>query len=107
MLAAVTQTPELALNDDEAKRLAGALHEVTKHYSIPVMNPHHMALAMLFWCSGSIYLPRAKAIAARKAGGQAAQAADAQAAQQTPQPQATGNVIQPAAWFDLPGVPAH
>jgi hypothetical protein len=37
MLAAITQTPELALDDEEAKRLATALTNVTRHYALPVL----------------------------------------------------------------------
>lgn len=69
MLAALTQTPELALGTDDAKRLATALANVTRHYKLPVLSPQRMALATLLWTAGSIYLPKARAISARRAGG--------------------------------------
>jgi hypothetical protein len=68
MLAALTQTPELALGDDESRKLAEALANVTRHMSLPALSPEKMALGMLFWTAGSIYVPRVMAISARKRG---------------------------------------
>lgn len=68
MLAALTSTPELALREEQAKRLAGALAEVGKHHKLPALAPDKMALAMLFWTAGSVYLPMGQAIVARKRG---------------------------------------
>ena len=65
MLAALSQTPELALATDEAERLARALRDVTRHYQVPAVKPAHMALAVLIWTAGSIYVPKAVAIKAR------------------------------------------
>ena len=68
MLAALTATQELVLTDDEAKRLASAAANVQRHYPIPSISPGKMALGMLFWTAGAIYMPKFKRIAARKAG---------------------------------------
>lgn len=68
MLAALTATQELVLTDDEAKRLAGACANVQRHYPLPAISPGKMALGMLFWTAGAIYVPKFKRIAARKAG---------------------------------------
>jgi hypothetical protein len=105
MLAALTQTPELALEDDESKALAGALVNVTKHYKIPALSPEKMALGVLVWTAGRIYGPRAMAISARKRGDTAAPASappsSARASTMAPQgSQAAG--IPTEAWFTPP-----
>ncbi len=68
MLAVFAAADELRLADDEAKRLATALHDVSKHYRVPMLSPDKMALAVLVWTAGGIYVPKVKAIADRKAG---------------------------------------
>ena len=69
ILATLARCPELALETDEAKDLAEAIRELEKHYNIPVVNPKHMAILTLLGVAGRVYVPRAMAIAARKAGG--------------------------------------
>lgn len=82
MLAALTATHELALTDDEAKRLASAAANVQRHYPMPAISPGKMALGMFFWTCGAIYMPKFKRIAARKAG------------QEMPAPAMPGDAVQ-------------
>lgn len=65
-VAAISHTPEFALSDDESKRLAGALVNVSKHYKVPVINPKYVALATLAGVSFSIYKPRVMLLAKPK-----------------------------------------
>lgn len=60
-------TPELALSQDEARRLATAAAEVQRHYTLPALDPGKVALATLVWTAGSIYWPKMRAAQVRKA----------------------------------------
>jgi hypothetical protein len=101
MLAALTQTPELALGDDDAKRLAGALANVTRHYQLPTLSPERMALAMLVWTAGSIYFPKVRAIAQRKRSGDAV-AGDATPSDPRPYAQQDAENVRAGPWFVAP-----
>jgi len=68
MLAAITQTPQLALKPEEAEKLAAALVNVQQHYKLPALSADKMALGMLFWTAATIYAPRVMAIAAASKG---------------------------------------
>jgi hypothetical protein len=93
MLAAITQTPELALEPEEAERLASALANVTRHYSLPALSPQKMALGMLFWTAGRIYVPKVQAIGRRR---------QALANVTTVAPSHPENVTA-GPWFNVPG----
>ncbi len=56
-LAAATRTPELALDESEARELAKAAAEVQSHYET-VIDPKILAWAQLVMVAGSIYAPR-------------------------------------------------
>jgi hypothetical protein len=58
MAAAFTKTPELILDDDESKPLAGAVAELAKHYDIPGLDAKAMAWVGLIMVSSRIYAPR-------------------------------------------------
>jgi hypothetical protein len=47
MAASYFQQPALALEKSEAKAIAEALAEVSKHYSIPGLDPKHAAIMSL------------------------------------------------------------
>lgn len=63
--------PELALDESEAASLANAVAGVGKHYKLPGVSADKLALGVLVWTAGRIYLPRVAAIKARKMGGAA------------------------------------
>lgn len=58
-------TPELALDEPEAKQLAGAITEVSRHYAINV-DEKTMAWGQLFIAIGMIYGTRLIAVRTRK-----------------------------------------
>lgn len=58
LLAAMTKTPELALDSDESKPLAVAVSEVAKHYDIPGLDAKTVAWMGLIMVAGKIYVPR-------------------------------------------------
>jgi hypothetical protein len=60
-LSAVTKTPELALDPDEAKELAKAAAEVQKHYDT-VIDPKTLAWVQLGMVAASVYGPRMIAV---------------------------------------------
>lgn len=64
-LAAVTlQCPELALTEEEGKRLAVALNDVAKQFDVgKVVNPKVQAILALTTVAAITYVPRAPAIA--------------------------------------------
>jgi hypothetical protein len=64
-LAAVTlQCPELALTEEEGKRLATALNDVAKQFDVgKVVNPKVQAILALTTVAAITYVPRAPAIA--------------------------------------------
>ena len=68
MLAALTQTPELALSDEESRKLASALADATKGMSLPALTPQRMAFAVLIWTAATIYGPRVAMISQRRSG---------------------------------------
>lgn len=57
MFAAITKQPIWMIGDDEAMRLAMALENMSRHYSIPISEPK-LAIIALIGAAGSIYLPR-------------------------------------------------
>lgn len=101
MLAAITQTPEIALQDEQSAKLAEALANVTRHMNLPALSPEKLALGMLFWTAGTIYVPMGLAIAARKSG-KAPPAYDP-AAPLVAEPDLTTQFVNPAqpagSWF--------
>lgn len=58
MAAVALSQPKLALDENEAKALAQAIGEVSKHYAIPGISEKHAALGVLFGVLLSIYGPR-------------------------------------------------
>lgn len=64
MLAGIAKTPELALSEEESKRMAEAAALVARHYNF---NASQKALdwANLIFCMGTMYGPRAIVISAR------------------------------------------
>lgn len=64
MLASVTQTPELELNEDEAERIARSIQNVAQYYPVYVDAKTQAWLALIM-TAGSVYGSRAVAIAAR------------------------------------------
>ena len=106
MLAAITQTPELALDQADAERLSKALSNVSRHYKLPALAPDKMALGMLFWTAGRIYAPRVMAISSRKQGkAPAAPAGMTQVHPEAPRPSPAPE--PPTPWFTagLAGAP--
>jgi len=65
MLAAATQTPELHLDEREAKAMTDAVAEVARHYPMTI-DPKTLAWANLAGCAAMIYGPRIYLIADRK-----------------------------------------
>ena len=70
------------------------------------MKPHHTALAALIWTAGRIYVPKARAIAARKSGAAPSQG-PVQGPAQTGMPDVASyseaSAAQPGQWFNLDG----
>lgn len=100
MLAAITQTPELVLDDADSAKLATALANVTRHMTLPALSPEKMALGVLVWTAGRIYGPRAMAIAARKRGVATTFARETNPTGQTNEPPQTVNPGNPGgSWF--------
>lgn len=64
MLASVTKTPELELNDDEAERIAKSIQNVAQYYPVYV-DAKTQAWMALIMTAGAIYGSRGIAIAAR------------------------------------------
>jgi hypothetical protein len=64
MLAAITATPELELDEGESKRLADGIARVAGFYDHK-LNPKALAWVNLICVAGSVYGPRAVAISAR------------------------------------------
>lgn len=65
MLAKITDVEELELEHSEAKRLADAIAEMSKHYSVS-MDPKKFALLNLAATAGGIYGSRAVAYALKR-----------------------------------------
>lgn len=64
-LAAVTKTPELALDPQESKQLAVASAAVASMYAVEI-DPKMVAWANLIGAVGMVYIPRAYLIADRR-----------------------------------------
>lgn len=45
---------------DKAAKLAKAVHNANQHFPVPIINSKWVALGMLAWVAGRIYLPMAK-----------------------------------------------
>lgn len=67
-LAMLTKSPELMLEDGEAKALAEALAEVNRHFPTSI-NPKYAALMNLGAVAGMIYVPRILNMRKRIRGG--------------------------------------
>lgn len=65
MLAAITKTSELALDNDEAKQLATASANVAKHYNM-LIDPKTADWANLIMVMGMVYGTRLMAIRMRR-----------------------------------------
>lgn len=65
MLAGITKTPEFALEEYEAQKLAEAGANVAKHYNITASDKA-LAWTNLAFCMGSVYGARIAAIGMRK-----------------------------------------
>ena len=64
MLAGLTKAPELALDKDEAEKLAAALANVAAYYPM-VINPKYLAWIQLGTVCAGVYGTRAIAISIR------------------------------------------
>jgi hypothetical protein len=65
MAAGAFDTPELALDDDEAKQIANATAEVAKHYSVNI-DPKTLAWMNFGWAVSCVYGSRVVAITMRR-----------------------------------------
>lgn len=70
MLASLVNVPELELTDDEAAKLAKAVHNVSRYYPVSI-DPKAQAWFGLATAAGSIYGTRLFAVMARKKAEQA------------------------------------
>ena len=71
MLGALIASRELAAlgpEHERTKRLAAALANVQRHYSMPSLDPGKMALAMLAWTAGTTYFPVLREVANKRKG---------------------------------------
>ena len=57
MLAVLAHSETLRLPPDQARDLANALHDVGKHYPLPVVSPDKLALGVLVYTAGRVYVP--------------------------------------------------
>lgn len=64
MLASVTKTPELELNDEEAERIAKSIQNVAQYYPVYI-DAKAQAWMALIMTAGAVYGSRGIAIAAR------------------------------------------
>ena len=92
LVAAFTQTPEIALTQEQGKALGDAMNEVSKHFTIPIIDPKWIAVGNLCAVMGKTYYEKAQQIRARKL-------AEAQAANP---PQPTGPNIAATAPMPAP-----
>jgi hypothetical protein len=65
-LATISQTPELALNDSEARSLAIAAGNVQRHYRLAWIKDEHLALGVFASTAFAIYRGKAMAVMARR-----------------------------------------
>jgi hypothetical protein len=63
-LSATTGLEALALPEDKAKRMAHAIHQVQRYYTVPAIAPDKLALGMLAYTAATTYVPMAIAAAA-------------------------------------------
>lgn len=105
MLAAATHCPELDIGEEPCRRLAVALNEVQKHYPLPAISPGKMALATLIWTAGSIYVPVARSVAARRANPGTLASVQAPVSRRETPPPLEPNVPAVSEWFVPPGAP--
>ncbi len=66
-LATMTEIKRFELEQRQANALAKAIHGANEHVKIPILTGKYMALAVLAWTAGRIYLPMAKDIIAERA----------------------------------------
>lgn len=66
-LAALTRTPEFALEEHEAEQLARSLAQVSRHYNVPAVAPYIMDHVNLAIALVAIYGPRIAAVKIRTA----------------------------------------
>lgn len=102
-LAALLGAPEIELQDEEARQLAGAIKEVERHYKLPALAADKIALATLVWVAGRIYVPKAMTFAARTRAVKGA-ADRPVAAPSSPHGQAAPASVTD--WFDPEALPA-
>lgn len=58
MLASIASAPDLAIDEDEAEKLAKAIANVSRHYNVPTMAQETLDWIMLIQAGGAIYGPR-------------------------------------------------
>jgi hypothetical protein len=87
MLAGLTRTPEIMLEEKEAHLLAEAMGKVSRHYDVTV-GAKAMDWANLMMCAGMVYGPRLVAARQRSRGGARVSAPPAQPASPSPAPAA-------------------
>jgi len=99
VLAMLAQSETLRLAPDQAKQLASALHDVGKHYRLPVVSPEKLALGVLIYTAGRVYVPMGVAFWQETRQGGPQPIARPVAA---PQPGAapSGPATPAAPWFD-------
>lgn len=61
MLAALTSSPALELDEEEAAKLAKGISNVTRHYNVPQMAQKSVDWIMLMQTCGAVYGPRVMA----------------------------------------------
>ena len=54
------------MKQPDAEALASALADVSRHYKLPALSSEKMALAVLLWTAGRIYVPMGLAFVAEK-----------------------------------------
>jgi len=65
MGAAMLKTPELVIDEKEAKMLCDAIQEVNAAYDLPMISPKTMAMIDLTMALGAVYGPRVITIMAK------------------------------------------
>jgi hypothetical protein len=66
-LATMTQIERLKLSGEQAHTLAEAVANASRSVNIPALSPEKMAIAMLAWVAGRIYIPMARDVAIERA----------------------------------------
>jgi hypothetical protein len=62
MLAALIKTPELEIDEAEAKRLGDAVARVNREFGVQIMSPKTAAVVNLIMAAGTVYGPRIIAV---------------------------------------------